>query len=175
MSRGGNHQGVLVKMEDFEEADAEEVKRASFVVVLDSLTDTGNIGAIVRSAYALGVDAIVACGVKQLNFAAIARTSSGALFDMPFSIRHNILDLLNEMKQSGFSCYGASMEGRPVEEMRFEAKRLLVLGSEDRGIGSRAREKLDGTVSIVMKREFDSLNVSAAAAIIIYRMSHAQR
>jgi len=92
---------------------------------------------------------------------------------MPFRVEFNILDVLHELKQVGHTLYGASMEGEPIEEMHFAARRTLVLGSEDRGISKKARQKLDRTLAITMKREFDSLNVSAAAAIMIHRMSYA--
>jgi len=175
MSRGGNHQGILVEMTESEPVALAEVKQGDFLVVLDAVTDAGNIGAIVRTAYALGVDTIIATGVKQLNLAAITRTSSGAMLDMPFMLHPNILDLLNELHQVGFVSYGASMEGEPLEEMLFEPKRVLVLGSEDKGLSKKARAKLDKTLSIGMKRSFDSLNVSAAAAILIHRMGYATK
>jgi len=173
MSKGGNHQGILLEVSDFEGSTLSEIKKSNFIVVLDALTDVGNIGAIVRSAYALGADAIIATGVKQLNFAAIARTSSGALLDMPFMVTHNILDVFNELQQVGFSFYGAAMDGKAVQEMEFNSKRVLVLGSEGKGLSKKARSKIDHTVSIEMKHAFDSLNVSAAAAILIHRMGYA--
>jgi len=135
------------------------------------LTDVGNIGAITRTAYALGVDAVVASNVRSLNFSAIARSSSGALLDMPFVIERNILTVINELKMAGFTSYGASVDGDSVRKLSFNKKRLLILGSEDRGISKRAREKVDKFISIPMKRDFDSLNVSVAASIIIDRMS----
>ncbi len=173
MSKGGNHQGLLIEMVDFEEASFSQVKKNDFIVVLDGLTDVGNIGAIVRSAYALGADAIIASGVKQLNFAAISRSSSGALLDMPFMIVPNILDTFNELGQLGFSVYGASMEGENVQSVVFDTKRVLVLGSEGKGLSRKVMGKVDHMVSIEMKHEFDSLNVSAAAAILIHRMGYA--
>ncbi len=175
MSKGGNHQGLLVEMAEIQPALLEQIKQGSFLIILDGLTDAGNIGAITRTAYALGADAIIATGVKQLNLAAITRTSSGAMLDMPFMLHPNILDLLNELHQVGFVSYGASMEGEALEEMLFEPKRVLVLGSEDKGLSKKAREKLDKTLSIGMKRSFDSLNVSAAAAILIHRMGYATK
>ncbi len=173
MAKGGNHQGILVEMKSFEETPFSEIKNSSFILVLDGLTDVGNIGAIIRSAYALGADAIIASGVKQLNFAAIARTSSGALLDMPFMIAPNVLDNMNELKQLGFHFYGASMEGNNVQECTFEPKRVLVMGSEGKGLSKKVIAKIDTMVSIEMKHAFDSLNVSAAAAILIHRMSYA--
>jgi 23S rRNA (guanosine2251-2'-O)-methyltransferase len=173
MSKGGNHQGILVEMDEFEQSSLSEIKKNDFIVVLDGLTDVGNIGAIVRSAYALGADAVIAAGVKQLNFAAIARTSSGAMLDMPFMIAANILDTFNELQQLGFTFYGASMDGENVQELTFDPKRVLVLGSEGKGLSKKVIAKLDHRVSIEMKHAFDSLNVSAAAAILIHRMGYA--
>jgi len=175
MSNGGNHQGFLVEMEEFAEASFSQIKKSDFIVVLDGLTDVGNIGAIVRSAYALGVDAIIVSGVKQLNMAAISRSSSGALLDMPLMITPNILDNFNELGQLGFAIYGASMEGENIQTMTFEPKRVLVLGSENKGLSGKVSGKVDHMVSIEMKHAFDSLNVSAAAAILIHRMGYASK
>jgi len=173
LSHGGNHQGILLEIEEIHPAEFDAIKTGDFLVIFDGLTDAGNIGAIVRTAYALGVDGIVATGIGQLNMAAVARTSSGALLDMPLAIRRNILDPLNELKQIGFTIYGASMEGEAIEEKYFARKRILILGSEEKGLSKKTRSRLDETVSIRMQREFDSLNVSAAAAIMIHRMSYA--
>jgi len=173
MSHGGNHQGILLELDDILPIPLSEAKHGNFLIVLDGLTDVGNIGAIARTSYSLGVDAIIVTGLKRLNYASIVRTSAGALLDMPIVLIHNISDVLHELSQIGFKSYGASMEGKPLQEIDFNAKRVLVLGSEDKGVSKKARQKLDETVSIDMKREFDSLNVSAAAAIIIYRMSYA--
>jgi len=172
MAKGGNHQGILIEIEDLSLFSLPKMKDSDFILVLDSLTDTGNIGAIVRSAYALGVDGVIVTGVKSLNIASIIRTSSGALLDMPFTIIPNTLDVLNELKQVGFRLYGASMEGKNLSSYTFDKKRVLVLGSEGRGISKRAKDKIDEMVSIEMSREFDSLNVSVSAGILIYRMKN---
>ena len=173
MSKGGNHQGILLEMNPLVQTDLNTLKKEQFVVVLDALTDTGNIGAIVRSAYALGADGIIASGVKTLNLASIVRTSSGALLDIPFVIIPNVLDVLNELKQVDFRIYGASMNGKNLNNCDFFEKRVLVLGSEGVGISKRAKSKIDEMISIEMKHEFDSLNVSAAAAILIHRIGNA--
>ncbi len=172
MAKGGNHQGILIEIEDLSFFSLAKIKDNDFILVLDSLTDTGNIGAIIRSAYALGVDGVIVTGVKSLNIASIIRTSSGALLDMPFTIIPNTLDVLNELKQVGFRLYGASMEGKNLSSYTFNKKRVLVLGSEGRGISKRAKDKIDEMVSIEMSREFDSLNVSVSAGILIYRMKN---
>jgi 23S rRNA (guanosine2251-2'-O)-methyltransferase len=94
---------------------------------------------------------------------------------MPFRVIHNIADVLHELHQVGFVSYGASMEGSPVEETFFSPKRVLVLGSEGEGLSKKAKMRISKTVSITMKHSFDSLNVSAAAAILIHRMGYAIR
>ncbi len=170
MSKSGNHQGFLADIDDVEYADTAVFSDKNFVVILSGITDVGNIGAIVRSAYALGVDGIVVCGLKQLNLEAVARSSSGALFDMPLALRHNILDVINDLKTSGYTFYGAVMDGEDVRKMTFEGKRALILGSEGEGIIQRIQRKLDHPLSIKMAHGFDSLNVSAAGAILMDRM-----
>ncbi len=173
LARGGNHQGWLCEVRPYRYADFSELKDADFLLVLAGLTDVGNIGAIIRTAYALGVDGVIVSGVKQLQSEALIRTSAGAMFDMPVAIVPNLLDLLNELKQKGFTLYGTGTEGEPAEEVHIDRKRVLVLGSEGEGIPKRAMERMDRILTIKMARPFDSLNVSAAAAILIYRMGHA--
>lgn len=170
MCKNGNHQGFLAEVQDLELHQFKSFLDKDFIVVLSGLTDVGNIGAIVRTAYALGVDAIVACGVKSLALEPILRTSTGALFDLPFAIEHNIHDVLNDLKMSGFTLYGADMGGKDIRDVVPKQKRVLVLGSEGEGLFSRVVSKLDEVVSIAMSHQFDSLNVSVAGAILIDRM-----
>ncbi len=170
MCRGGNHQGFLAEVKEVTAHRLSELGDIGFVVLLSSITDMGNIGAIIRSAYALGVDALAICGIKSVQFEQLARTSSGALFELPIIIEPNIHDLLNELKTAGFALYGAVMEGKDVRALHVSGKRALVLGSEGEGIAQRVVNKLDHKVRIEMAHGFDSLNVSAAGAILIDRM-----
>jgi len=172
MCKNASHQGILAEVEDYQLEDYKSFLDKDFILVLSSLTDVGNIGAIVRSAYALGVDAIVASGVKKLPLEAIMRTSTGALFDIPFAIETNIHNVLNDFKTSGFTSYGADMGGTDIRDVKAKKKRVLVLGSEGEGLSNRVSSKLDEIVSIKMSHEFDSLNVSVAGAILMDRMRH---
>jgi 23S rRNA (guanosine2251-2'-O)-methyltransferase len=172
MSKNANHQGFLAEVEDYELHDFKSFFSKDFVLVLAGLTDVGNIGAIIRSAYALGVDAVVACGVKRLNIEPLLRTSTGALFDMPLAVEHNIYNVLNDLKMSGFRSYGADMGGIDIREAEIVKKRILVLGNEGEGLSSRVSAKLDTIVSIKMAHDFDSLNVSVAGAILMDRMRY---
>lgn len=170
LSRGGNHQGFIAEISDLDFVEFSGVKNSNFLLILQGITDVGNIGAIVRSAYAFGVDAIIISGIKSLNLEAIIRTSSGAVFDMPIVLEPNTYDLINELKQIGFRLYGADMNGKNINDIKFHSKIALMMGSESDGIPNRVKEKLDEIVSIKMAREFDSLNVSAATAILCDRI-----
>jgi 23S rRNA (guanosine2251-2'-O)-methyltransferase len=170
MCKNASHQGFLAEVDDVKLQPYDFFYEKKFVLVLAGLTDVGNIGALVRSAYALGVDAIIASGVKQLPLDTILRTSTGALYDMPFAVENNVYNVLNDLKMSGFTLYGADMSGIDIRETHIEKKKVLVLGSEGEGLTSRLLSKLDCAVSIQMKHEFDSLNVSVAGAILMDRM-----
>ncbi len=170
LARGGNHQGFFLKVKDFEFYSFEEIKKFNFLLVLVGLTDVGNIGAIIRSAYVLGVDAIVISEVKSLNLEGVARASSGALFDMPIVMIENTLDIINELKQINFSLYGATVDGIDVRELKPTEKRVILLGNESSGLNKKVLAKVDKKITIKMQKEFDSLNVSSAAAILIDRI-----
>ncbi|MEN4046549.1 MULTISPECIES: 23S rRNA (guanosine(2251)-2'-O)-methyltransferase RlmB [Sulfurimonas] len=174
MSKNANHQGFLAEVEDYKLHNYQTFLDKEFVVVLAGLTDVGNIGAIVRSAYALGVDAIIVSGIKHLAVEPLLRTSTGALFDMPLAVENNIHNLLNDFKMSGFVSYGADMGGIDIREAKIAKKRLLVLGNEGEGLTARVSAKLDNIVSIKMAHDFDSLNVSVAGAILMDRMRYEQ-
>ncbi len=174
MSKNANHQGFLAEVQDYKLHDYQTFLDKDFVVVLAGLTDVGNIGAIVRSAYALGVDAIIVSGIKHLNIEPLLRTSTGALFDMPLAVENNIHNLLNDFKMSGFISYGADMGGIDITKAKIVKKRVLVLGNEGEGLTSRVSSKLDNIVSIKMAHDFDSLNVSVAGAILMDRMRYEQ-
>ncbi len=170
LCRGGNHQGFIAEILDIEFGDFQKIKNGNFLLILQGVTDVGNIGAIIRSAYAFGVDAVVISGLKSINLEAIIRTSSGAVFDMPIVLEPNTLDLINELKQMGFKLYGADMNGTDIKTVNIATKKALVMGSEGEGIPNKIKIKLDEIVSIKMAREFDSLNVSAATAIFCDRI-----
>ncbi|NPA73621.1 MAG: 23S rRNA (guanosine(2251)-2'-O)-methyltransferase RlmB [Epsilonproteobacteria bacterium] len=172
MARGGNHQGFLLKIKDFELSSLKDIKEGDFILILYNVTDIGNIGAIVRTAYVFGVDAVVVTAQKHLNIESIIRASSGALMGMPLVLYPNALDLINELKMDGFSIYATDFKGENLKEVAFSKKRAVILGSEGSGIPEKILNRADKKISIKMVREFDSLNVSAAAAIVCDRIAN---
>ncbi len=173
LAHGGNHQGFFLRLTEFKASAFKDLKQSIFIIVLDGITDVGNIGAICRSAYALGIDGIIASNVKTLNYEGIAKTSSGALFDIPFCLYPNTLDLSNELKQIDFNLIGSSSNGHNVKDfVNIYKKTALYLGSEHLGLSNKIIKKLDKIVSIEMSNNFDSLNVSVAAGILMHQLKN---
>ena len=169
LARGGNHQGFLANVSEFEFSDIAELKKLNFIAILYGISDVGNIGAIARSAYALGCEGLVIVA-KSINMQGVLRSSSGAAYEIPIVIFEDGLSLLNELKQFGFKIYATASNGKNVKEMKFAGKRALVMGSEGEGIPQKALAKCDECIGIKLKEGWDSLNVSAAFAIICDRM-----
>ncbi|OUT14735.1 23S rRNA (guanosine(2251)-2'-O)-methyltransferase RlmB [Campylobacter concisus] len=169
LARGGNHQGFLANVSEFEFSDIAELKKLNFIAILYGISDVGNIGAIARSAYALGCEGLVIVA-KSINMQGVLRSSSGAAYEIPIAIFEDGLSLLNELKQFGFKIYATASNGKNVKEMKFAGKRALVMGSEGEGIPQKALAKCDECIGIKLKGGWDSLNVSAAFAIICDRM-----
>jgi 23S rRNA (guanosine2251-2'-O)-methyltransferase len=116
------------------------------------------------------VDGVIVANIKQLKMEHILRSSSAAAFEMPIALVPNAYDVLNELKLSNFSVYAADMSGESVLDMEFDKKKVLILGSEGDGISNRILDKCDKKVSVKTARDFDSLNVSAAAAVLFDRI-----
>lgn len=170
LARGGNHQGFLAAITPVEFAKLDDVKNENFLLMLYGLTDVGNIGAICRSAYAFGVDGVVVSGIKQLNLENILRTSSGAALKLPIILAPDSLGCINELKHAGFFVYASAKNGEDIKKVSLKDKKVLIMGSEGDGIPKKALNRCDITVSIPMVRDFDSLNVSAATAILCDRI-----
>lgn len=169
MATGGNHQGFLAKVKDYEFCDFNSLKKSDFLLILYNLNDVGNIGAIIRTAYALG-----ACGIviiaKDINAANITRTSQGAIVDMKIALSNDALTCINELKQTGFSIIASAKDGKSIVGYKKEGKKALILGNESEGIPNKILSKCDEIVGIKMSNNFDSLNVGAACAILCDRI-----
>lgn len=171
MARGGAHQGFLAKVRPIELKSLSELKKLDFLLVLVGVTDMGNIGSIIRSAYSMGAGGLILSGSKTFNLEGAVKSSSGAIFELPIGVIANPLDLANELKLENFVLYGAVLDGDKSKSLRVDDKKALFMGSESEGLPNRLVEKLDKKVTIEMKNDFDSLNVAIATAILIDRMS----
>lgn len=156
----------------FETALAEiACKKDAVVVLLDSVTDPHNVGAILRSCDQFGAALVVMPEHRSaVDSDVIARTSAGAYSWVPVAVVANLSRAVEQLKETGFWVYGADADGDPAHEAELAGKTALILGSEGNGIGRLLREKCDKILSIPTCGKLDSLNVSVAAGILLYEI-----
>ena len=177
LARGKNHQGVFAKIKPIEQTPFKALLDFSSLVVLCGMSDIGKIGAIVRTAYALGIGGIVISDRDTLNTQAlegIFRSSSGALLNMPFSFHKSSLSVANEAKMKQFTLIGAGKNNKNILEST-PNKWAIFIGREDTGLPQKLLNKLDYALHIAMCNGFDSLNASVAAGILIDRIQHIKK
>jgi 23S rRNA (guanosine2251-2'-O)-methyltransferase len=145
------------------------------LMCLDSVTDVGNFAALIRSAAAFGVHAIILPRHEAVPLTpAVAKRSAGAIERMSIVRVVNIVRALDELKQHGFWVYGADIHAAlTVAQVAWPERVVLVLGAESGGIRRLVRERCDSLVRIPMHARTNSLNVATAGAIILaYRWDH---
>ncbi len=147
-----------------------ESGEAPLFLVLDGITDIRNIGGIARTAYCCGVHAIIIPdkGVGALNEDAIL-TSAGALEKIAVCRVNSLLKAIDELHLNGIRVFGSEMEGATaVDKADFKEPCAIIMGSEEKGIYPALLKACDEKISIPMKGDFESLNVSVATGIILY-------
>jgi 23S rRNA (guanosine2251-2'-O)-methyltransferase len=171
------HQGILVEAAPLEGPSVESLETASLVLVLDQITDPHNVGAILRSAAAFGVDALVMTSHHSPPLeTALAKAASGALEHVPVLLVPNLARFLGELGEMAFTRLGLDSDGDCALETVDAPERLaLVLGAEDRGLRRLTRENCDAICALTAFGPIASLNVSNAAAISLHLMAHKMR
>jgi 23S rRNA (guanosine2251-2'-O)-methyltransferase len=166
-----DHQGVCAEVDAYPYADAGSLLDAddALVIALDEVTDPRNLGAIVRVAEAAGAAGVVIPERRSAEVTpVVAKASAGAVEHLPVAHVPNLANWLAEAKENGAWVYGASADGVPYERPDYSGKVVLVLGSEGRGLRPRVASMCDELVALPLRGRVDSLNVSAAAAALIY-------
>jgi 23S rRNA (guanosine2251-2'-O)-methyltransferase len=166
------HQGVCADAGPYPYVGEEELLSGPepVVVALDELQDPQNLGAICRSAECAGATGVVITERRSVHVtAAVCKASAGAVEHLPVARVTNLSDFLARAKRAGCWCYGASAgAARTYSEMNFDGGVVLVLGAEGRGLRPRVRESCDEVISVPLRGRVQSLNVAAAAAVVLY-------
>ncbi len=176
---GENHQGVVAYINKQKYLEIEEFisrKKTSKnlkITILDNITDPHNTGAIIRSAYAFGFDAVcIPTRHSCLVNSTVSKVSSGASNLIPIIKITNIVSTIKFLKKNNFWIIGADINGENLNDLNLKKQNIcLVLGSEGEGIKKLVRENCDFLAKIPMKNNFDSINVSCAAAVFFYEFS----
>lgn len=167
------HQGLYLETEPLPAPALDALPADALLVVLDQITDPHNVGAIVRSAAAFGVTAIVTTARHSpAATGVLAKAASGGLEHVPFVIVRNLGDALEEMGRAGVMRIGLDSDGEAdFGQMTLARPLALVLGAEGKGLRQRVRETCDAVARLDMPGAIKSLNVSNAAAIALYAAS----
>lgn len=175
MSGGVVHQGIAAMLKPYEYADLDRVLadwegKSPILILLDGLEDVRNLGAIVRTAECAGAAAVLLPKHKSPPVTAAAmKTAAGAFAYLPVCQTGNIRQTLEMLKEKGFWVVGADMDGENLYyDANLKGPLVIVMGAEGKGVSPLTRKMCDFCVRIPMKGKVSSLNVSVAAALLIY-------
>jgi 23S rRNA (guanosine2251-2'-O)-methyltransferase len=167
-----DHQGVVAEVEPYPYAGAVELVRVenALLVALDEVQDPRNLGAVARSAEAAGATGLVIPERRSAAVTAVAcKASAGAVEHLPIARVRNLADWLAEAKEAGFWIWGADAEARQTPwDVDLSGPTVLVLGGEGKGLRPRVASACDGLIALPQRGKIDSLNVSAAAAALLF-------
>jgi 23S rRNA (guanosine2251-2'-O)-methyltransferase len=164
------HQGVALQVDGYPYADVDRLLAADVLVVLDEVTDPHNLGAVARSALAAGADGLVVPKHRSAHVTpAAVKSSAGILEILPVAQVTNVVSFLLRARDHGFWVYGAAGEAAAsYVATDLTGRVVLVLGTEGRGLRPLVAKTCDALVSIPMDPAVESLNVSVAAALLLY-------
>ena len=164
------HQGLLAEADPLASPDIETLPQEGIVLVLDQITDPHNVGAIMRSAAAFAVKAIVTTARHSPEATGVlAKSASGALELVPLVTVQNLARALTELNDQGFMTVGLDSQGSEnLGEMTLRQPLALVLGAEGKGLRQLTRETCSAVARLDMPGEIKSLNVSNAAVLALY-------
>ncbi|KQW22545.1 RNA methyltransferase [Afipia sp. Root123D2] len=164
------HQGLLAEADALPSPDIDTLPQDGIVLVLDQITDPHNVGAILRSAAAFAVKAVVTTARHSPEATGVlAKSASGALELVPLVTVQNLARALGEMKDAGFMTVGLDSAGSDnLADVQLQAPLALVLGAEGKGLRQLTRETCGIVARMDMPGEIKSLNVSNATALALY-------
>lgn len=169
-----DHQGVCADAGGYPYVSAPELLAVEnpFIVALDELQDPQNLGAIARTAECAGVDGLVICERRAAAVTpAVAKASAGAIEHVRVARVRNMADFLGDAKQAGAWCYGADGAAPTAyDQPDYTGGVVLVLGAEGSGLRPRVATSCDALVALPLRGRTESLNASAAAAVLMYEI-----
>ncbi len=178
LSQTGKHQGVIAYAAAYEYAEVEDILQAArekgeppFLILLDSIEDPHNLGAIIRTAHQAGAHGIIIPKRRAVGLTAtVAKTSAGAINYLPVAKVTNLSATIEELKEQGLWFVCADMDGELMYRMNLKGPIGLVIGSEGEGVGRLVKEKCDYVAKIPMYGKVDSLNASVAMGVLAYEI-----
>jgi len=171
----GVHNGVVAEVSEGKYADFDAIlarEETRFVLILDSLTDPQNFGAILRVADGFGVDVVVIPEHESVGLTPIAvKASAGASQWVKVAQVTNLARAIEQLQKAGYWVYAAAENGDAPDAIDFKGKVALVMGNEGKGIRRNVLEHCDRVVTIPMRGHVESFNVATAAAVLCYEVA----
>lgn len=182
LEKGSNTQGVIANIPEFNFSSVEEIVSASkekqypLVLLLDSIQDPQNVGAILRSAECFGVDGVLITIHQSSPITeTVEKTSAGAINHLKIAKITNLNQEMKFLKDNGFWIVGSTLENsQEYTSVDYKMPVALIMGNEEKGIRKLVADNCDFLVHIPMKGKIQSLNVSVAAGILLSEISRQQ-
>ena len=181
LSGGENHQGVAALVGAAHYCEIEDIfaragEAPPLIVLADKIEDPRNLGAIIRTAEAVGAHGLIIPKRRSAGLSGVvSKASAGASSHLAVARVPGLPAAIDSLKERGVWVYGADVSGCPYDKMDFSGPVALVLGGEGSGLGRLVREKCDHLVSLPMYGRITSLNVSVAAGVLLYEMVRQRR
>jgi len=187
LTGGAVHQGVALRLPNFEYADADELlgdalvadtDQDALLVALDGITDPHNLGAIIRSAAAFGAHGVVIPSRRSASMTAAAwKSSAGAAARIPVAKTGNLNQFVERAQRAGYMVVGLAGDGTSevADAPGLTGPTVLVVGAEGEGLSRLMRDRCDALARIPITEGIESLNASVAAAIALYEVARARR
>lgn len=169
----GVHQGIALEVEDYQYGDIYDFleKEKCTFILLDHIEDPHNLGAIVRTVEAAGLDGVIIPKNRSVEVnATVIKTSVGTVEHVPIFQVTNLNDTIRLLKEHGFWVVGTDMNGQDYKTIDYRGKTVIVIGNEGKGMSDLVRKNCDFIASIPMYGTVNSLNASVAAGILIYEV-----
>lgn len=174
----GNHQGIILSVPDYEYHDVSELidNPNSLIVILDHLEDPHNLGAIIRTCEAAGVDGIIIPKDRSVMInSTVMKVSAGALENIKVASVTNLINTIKYLQKNGFWIIGTDMVGTSYDQIDYHGKIAIIIGNEGSGMSKLVKSSCDFIASIPMRGQINSLNASVATGIIVFEAIKARR
>jgi 23S rRNA (guanosine2251-2'-O)-methyltransferase len=179
ITAGANHQGIAAQAASYDYTDLDELMdnalkaaKVPVIIAADSITDPHNLGAIIRTAEAIGAQGIVIPQRRAVGITStVAKVAAGALEHFPVARVVNLKRALAALKEKGFWIYGLSADGsQPTHRATFDKPTVIVVGAEGNGLSLTVQQSCDLLISIPLRGSTPSLNASVAVGMALYEV-----
>lgn len=175
MTKTDRHQGVVAEVDPYRLYSVDEIVQSvsengkGLIIMLDELEDPHNLGAILRTADAVGATGVIFKKTNAVGLTpTVAKVSAGAIDTVKCASVTNLSRTLEDLQKKGWWAVGTDMDGQDYRSVKYDFNTVLIIGNEGKGISRLLREKCDFVVSLPMRGKIESLNAAVSAGILMY-------